>query len=267
MSRGELAQFLRGRREELRPADVGLAPGSRRRTPGLRREEVADLARMSVDYYVRLEQARGPRPSPRILDSLAGALRLASAERAHLFRLAGAVPEPPAGPPREVRPYVAGLLRRMTDTAVIVTAASYDVIAWNPLAEALLGNIRTQPNLARRRFLFRDEVLTTGHEEFGEIAVARLRAAADRYPRDAALAALLTELRAGSDEFTEIWAANPVRAPGHRTKTMLHPELGPLRINCDILAVPEDDQQVVFMTADPDTSTARALRHLATQVV
>jgi transcriptional regulator with XRE-family HTH domain len=266
MARGELARFLRDRREGLRPGDVGLPAGPRRRTPGLRREEVADLARMSVDYYVRLEQARGPRPSPRILESLAGALRLAPAERTHLFRLASVAPEPPAGPPREVRPYVAGLLHRMPETAVVVTAATYDVIAWNPLAGALLGDLRAQPNLARRRFLFRDRVLTTGHEEFGEIAVARLRAAAGRYPRDAALAALLAELRADSAEFNEIWATNPVRAPGHRTKTMAHPELGRLRINCDILTVPDDDQQVVFMTADPGTPTARALRYLAAQV-
>jgi MmyB-like transcription regulator ligand binding domain len=107
--------------------------------------------------------------------------------------------------------------------------------------------------------------MTTGHEDFGEIAVARLRAAAARYPRDADLAALLAELRTGSAEFSKIWAANPVRAPGHRTKIMTHPEIGRLRINCDILAVPDDDQQVVFMTADPGTPTARALRHLAAQ--
>ncbi|HZR54012.1 MAG TPA: helix-turn-helix transcriptional regulator [Streptosporangiaceae bacterium] len=265
MARGELARFLRDRREGVRPGDVGLPAGPRRRTPGLRREEVAGLACMSVDYYVRLEQARGPRPSPRILQSLAGALRLAPAERTHLFRLAGVAPVPPAGPPREVRPYVAGLLRRVPGTAVIVTAASYDVIGWNPLAEALLGDLRAQPNLARRRFLFPDQVLTSGHEEFGRIAVARLLAAADRYPGDAALAGLLAELGAGSAEFGRIWAANPVCAPGHRTKTLTHPELGPLRINCDILTVPDDDQQVVFMTADPGTPSARALRHLAAQ--
>jgi transcriptional regulator with XRE-family HTH domain len=263
MAQAELARFLRSRREGLRPGDAGLPTAARRRTPGLRREEVADLACMSVDYYVRLEQARGPRPSARILESLADALRLTAAEREHLFRLAGVAPLPPAGPPRSVRPYVAGLLRRIPETAVIVTAASYDVIAWNPLAGALLSDLSGQPNLARRRFLFRDEVLTTGHEEFGEIAVARLRAAADRYPHDSGLAALLAELRAGSAEFNSIWATNPVRAPGHRTKTMTHPELGRLRIDCDILTVPEDDQQIVFMTADPDTTTAGALRLLA----
>jgi transcriptional regulator with XRE-family HTH domain len=262
MARAELARFLRDRREALRPCDIGLPAGTQRRTPGLRREEVADLACMSVDYYVRLEQARGPRPSPRILDSISAALRLAPAERAHLFRLAGVAPQPPAAPPREVRPYVAGLLRRMPETAAIVTTASYDVIAWNPLADALLGRLREEPNLARRRFLLGDQVLMAGHEEFGEIAVARLRAAADRYPRDQGLARLLAELRAGSAEFTGVWDTNPVRAPGHRTKTIMHPEVGPLRIDCDVLTIPEDDQQVVFMTAEPGTASARAIRHL-----
>ncbi len=266
MAATELARFLRSRREGLRPDAVGLPAGARRRTPGLRREEVAELACMSVDYYVRLEQARGPRPSPRILDALADALRLGPAERSHLFRLAGVVPRPPAGPPRTVRPYVAGLLNRIPGTAAIVTSASYDVIGYNPLAEALLGRLGERPNLARRRFLFRERVLTSGHEDFAEIAVCRLRAAADRYPRDPDLSALVGELRAASAEFNAVWDANPVRAPGHRTKTMVHPELGPLRINCDILAVPEDDQQVVFMTADPDTAAARALSRLAEAV-
>ena len=146
------ARFLRGRRAGLCPAAVGLPVSSHRRTPGLRREEVAELARMSVDYYVRLEQARGPRPSPGILDGLAGALRLAADERSHLFRLAGTPLPPPSGPPRQVRPYVRDLLDRMPQTAAIVTSAAYDVVAWNPLAEALLGSgLRDQPNLARRR--------------------------------------------------------------------------------------------------------------------
>lgn len=263
MARQELASFLRDRRQALRPAGVGLPPGSRRRTPGLRREEVAGLANMSVEYYARLEQARGPRPSAPVLDGIADALRLTPAERAHLFRLAGVALPASAGPPRRVRPYVAQLLERMPDTAAIVTAATYDVIAWNHLAEALMGGLRDRPNLARRRFLRREEILTTGHEDFGEIAVARLRAAADCYPRDQALAALLAELRAGSEEFTAIWDTHPVRAPSHRTKTMFHPQAGPLRVHCDVLTVPEDDQQVVFITADPDSPSARALRQLA----
>lgn len=218
---------------------------------------------MSVEYYARLEQARGPRPSPRILDAIAGALRMERAERAHLYRLAGVLPQAPPGPSRTVRPHVARLLERMPDTAAIVTAATYDVIAWNPLAGALLGGLDDQSNLARRRFLHREEVLTTGHEDFAEIAVARLRTAAARYPRDPGLRSLLAELRADSEEFTAIWDTNPVRVPGHRTKTMVHPQAGPLRVNCDILSVPDEDQQVVFITADPGSPSARALRHLA----
>jgi transcriptional regulator with XRE-family HTH domain len=262
MARQELARFLRDRREDLRPADVGLPSGPRRRTPGLRREEVALMANMSVDYYIRLEQGRGPRPSPRILDSITDALRLTRAERIHLFRLAGANPTPPDGPTRQVRPYVADLLRRMPEAAAVVTDATYDVIAWNPLADALLGDLRAEPNLARRRFLDRSLHRSSGAEEFAHIVAARLRAAADRYPRDEALARLLADLRAGSDEFIQAWDSNPVLAPGHRVKTIDHPGLGPLRLNCDILTVPDDDQQVVFITADPGTPTAGALRHL-----
>ncbi|MDG4781825.1 helix-turn-helix transcriptional regulator [Micromonospora sp. WMMD961] len=261
MARQELARFLRQRREDLRPADVDLPAGGRRRTPGLRREEVAGQAHMSVDYYTRLEQARGPHPSPRILDALTRALRLSPAERTHLFRLAGASPTPPAGPVRQVRPYVANLLRRIPEAAAVVTDVTYDVIAFNPLADALLGNLTEEPNLARRRFLHLGYESSSA-EEFGYIAVARLRAAADRYPRDEPLARLLAELGTGSSEFTEIWNTNPVRAPGHRTKTISHPQLGPLRLNCDVLTVPDDDQQVVFLTADPGTPTAHALRHL-----
>lgn len=263
MARQGLASFLRDRREALRPADVGLPRGARRRTPGLRREEVAARANMSAEYYARLEQARGPRPSAPVLDGVAGALRLTRAERAHLFQLAGVALPAPAGPPRRVRPYVASLLERMPETAAIVTAASYDVIAWNPLAEALLGGLRDRPNLARRRFLPGEQALTTGHEEFGEIAVARLRAAADRYPGDQALAALLAELRSSSAEFTAIWDTHPVRVPGHRTKTVFHPQAGPLRVHCDVLTVPDDDQQVVFLTAAPGSPSARGLRQLA----
>jgi transcriptional regulator with XRE-family HTH domain len=263
MARQELAGFLRDRREALRPTDVGLPAGSRRRTPGLRREEVAGLAHMSVEYYARLEQARGPQPSAPILDGIADALRLTPTERAYVFRLAAVAQPAPAGPPRQVRPYVTSMLERMPDTAAIVTAATYDVIAWNPLAEALMGDLHRKPNLARRRFLRPQETRTSTQEEFGEIAVARLRAAAERYPRDRRLAALLAELRAGSEEFTEIWDTHPVHGYGHRTKTMWHPQAGTLRVHCDVLTIPEDDQQVVFITADPGSPSARSLQRLA----
>lgn len=169
---------------------------------------------------------------------------------------------------RRVRPHVARMLERLPETGAVVTDAAYGVIAWNPLARALL---RADPaggttNLARRRFLSQEPVRErAGSEEFGHIVVARLRRAADRYPHDPQLAALLAELHAGSEEFRQIWRTRPVHAPGHRTKTLDHPEAGALRLNCDVLLVPEDDQEVVLITADPGSPSARTLRRLAGQ--
>lgn len=262
MTRRELAGFLRDRRERLRPADVGIRPGRGRRTPGLRREEVAECANVSVDYYVRLEQARGPRPSAAILGAVADALRLSDAERGHLFRLAEIAPEPPAAPVRCVSPYVAGLMRRLPDAGAVVQDACYDVIFYNPLAEALLGDLADEPNLARRRFLgdgFAREI--RGGQEFGTIAVARLRNAAARYPHDPRLNDLFTELHAGSDEFAGLWRSHPVHTPGHRRKVLAHPEVGDVRVNCDAIPLP-DDQQLVFITADPGSRAERAFQHL-----
>ncbi|MFD4640117.1 helix-turn-helix transcriptional regulator [Lentzea sp. NPDC058436] len=257
MPRHELARFLRDRRTALRPPEKG----ADRRTPGLRREEVAELAHMSVDYYTRLEQARGPRPSPTILEGLSQAFGLAPAERSHLFRLAGALAPPGSSVTRNVRPHVAAMLERLPQTGAIVTDAAYDVVAWNPLAEALLG---VGTNLARRRFLGEGHRYeSTSAEEFGHVVVARLRRAADRYPHDARLTSLIADLHAGSEEFRRIWRTRPVHAPGHRTKTVRHPEAGTLHLNCDVLLVPEDDQEVVLITADPGSASARALSRLA----
>jgi transcriptional regulator with XRE-family HTH domain len=269
MARHELADYLRSRRARLRPHEIGLAAtGTTRRTPGLRREEVAGLAHMSVDYYTRLEQARGPRPSARILDALAQALRLTPAERSHLFRLAGTSAPPGPGAVRRVRPHVARMLERLPETGAVVTDAAYGVVACNPLARALLGgDLGTgTTNLARRRFLGQGRMYASSDTEAsGHILVARLRRAADRYPHDPQLTALLTELHAGSEEFRQIWATRPVHDPGHRTKTIDHPEIGPLRLNCDVLLVPEDDQEVVLITADPGSPAARTLHRLAGQ--
>jgi len=268
MARQELARFLRDRRAGLRPHDIGLrTTGTARRTPGLRREEVAELAHMSVDYYTRLEQARGPRPSTRILDAMAGALRLTPAERSHLFRLAGSSAPPGGNAVRQVPAHVAHMLQRLPQTAAIVTDAAYGVVAWNPLARALLGGDLSggTPNLARRRFLGRDRFESSGAEEFGHIVVARLRRSADRYPQDPQLAELLAELHAGSEEFRRIWQLRPVHAPRHRTKTVEHPDVGRLRLNCDVLLVPEEDLEVVLITADPRSSASRTLHRLARQ--
>jgi hypothetical protein len=221
---------------------------------------------MSVDYYARIEQARGPRPSSRILEALADALRLTAAERTHLFRLGGTSPTPSMSPERRVRPSVAALLDRLPGTGAVVTDASYDAIAWNPLAEILLGDLGLEPNLVRRRFLNLGYPMeSSASEDFAHIAVARLRAASTRYPRDERVSRLVTELVSASKEFREFWAADPVHAPGHCSRTVIHPEVGPLRLHSDVLLVPDDDQQVVFITADPDSPSGRALRHLVTR--
>lgn len=263
MARQELAHFLRERRQRLSPEQVGMRAGRGRRTPGLRREEVAERANISVDYYIRLEQARGSHPSPTILDAVAGALRLRPGERTHLFRLADTAPRPSASPKRDVSPYVEGLMRRLPHAAAVVQDACYDIIAQNPLADALLGEPSAEPNLARRRFLgdgIAQEV--DGAEEFGRIAVARLRVAAARYPQDARLRHLLTELRRASDEFNAMWHTHPVHTPGHRAKVLAHPEAGEFRVNCDAIALP-DDQQLVFITADPASHAEQVFRELA----
>ena len=260
MSKAELAMFLRDRRARLRPVQTD---GHMRRTPGLRRQEVAALASMSVEYYTRLEQGRGARPSPRILEALSAALRLDRADHARLFALAAAAPAPPRTVPRTVRPHVAALLHRMPGTAAIVTAATYDVVAWNPLAEGLLGRLDAAPNLARRYFL-QGRHWSSDADGFAEVAVARLRAAATRYPADSGLEGLLGELREGSPRFRELWATDPTRTPGHRVKTVHHPVAGRFHVTCDVLLVPEDDQQVVLITAEPGSPDERALRSLAT---
>jgi transcriptional regulator with XRE-family HTH domain len=137
VDRKELADFLKSRRERIQPQDVGLEAGPRS-TPGLRREEVARLAGMSVDYYIRLEQARGPRPSRQILGALARALRLTDDEREYVYNLAGERSAPPPGPPQEVPAGILHLLDRLDDTPAFVLDAKYDVLSWNALAAALI---------------------------------------------------------------------------------------------------------------------------------
>ncbi|MFE3830934.1 helix-turn-helix transcriptional regulator [Streptomyces sp. NPDC059092] len=272
MDRQELAGFLRSRRERISPADVGLPAGPRRRTPGLRREEVAQLAFISTEYYTRLEQARGPRPSREVLAGLARALRLPDAERDHLHHLAGAPPGPPAGPSREVRPSVLDLLRRLPHTAAIVLSATYEVIAWNELAAALLEDYsalsRQERNLVRRAFLAppsRDRLLQDplDAEAFARAAARRLRGAAARYPDDPEVATLVADLLSGSPEFARLWAAHDVRAEPTLRKTINHPLIGPITVNCDVLDITDRDQQVVIYTADPGSPAEEALRLLS----
>lgn len=270
MDKRELADFLRSRRERIRPADVGLPAGQRRRTPGLRREEVAQLAFISAEYYTRLEQARGPHPSREVVGGLATALRLSDAERDHLHDLVG-VPRVQPGVPRGVRASVRLLLDRLPTSVAFVLSADFEVLAWNHLATAVMGDLSALPprrrNLARWRFLGTQTEEQPLYEvsdaaEFARSAVADLRRARARYPDDPALTTLIADLLVGSDEFAALWAAGDVRAGSTARKTFQHRLVGPITVNCDGLDVTDRDQRVIIYTADPGSPSEDALRLL-----
>ncbi|MDR6864640.1 helix-turn-helix transcriptional regulator [Phycicoccus sp. 3266] len=278
--RPRLAAVLRRAREAVRPEDVGLAAGSRRRVPGLRREELALLAGISVDYVVRLEQGRGPQPSTQVLGALARALRLDVDARDELFRLAGSPPPEEGTVDVHVRPSVLRLIDRFVDLPAFVQSAKGDVLAWNAMSEALQGDWSSLPpeqrNLARLRFLHDpagERMTPVGGtpEERAAIArqsVANLRRAAARYPRDPDLQRLLRDLRTGSPEFATLWDDTAAGAWRSHRKTLLHPAVGPLTLECDTLHVPDTDQLLVVYSAAPGTPEAEALallRVLGTQ--
>lgn len=242
--------------------------GPRRRTPGLRREEVAQLAFISTEYYTRLEQARAPHPSREVLAQLARALRLSDAERDHLHHLAGTPPGPPPGPSREVRPSIADLLNRLPDAAAVVVSATYEVIAWNPLAAALLEDFSALPrrdrNLVRRHFLDGSPLYgASDAAAFARSAAQHLRAVAARYPDAPEVTALVDELLTGSEEFARLWAAHEVAACPILCRTFDHPQVGPVAVNCDVLDITDRDQRVFLYTAAPGTPSEEAMRLLS----
>lgn len=272
MDRQELGAFLRSRRERISPADVGLPAGARRRTPGLRRDEVAHLAFISTEYYTRMEQARSPHPSREVLAGLARALRLTDAEADHLHRLAGIEPAPPSGPTRVVRQSILDLLRRLPQAAAIVTSATYEVLAWNDLACALMEDFSTltprDRNLARRAFLGphpdgRRLYGVSDADQFATTCALHLRTAATRYPDDPETTALIDELCSGSAEFAALWAAHDVCARPTLCKTFTHPAVGPITVSCDSLDIADRDQRLVIYTAEPGSSSEEALRLLS----
>ncbi len=251
---------------------MGLPTGTRRRTPGLRREEVAQLAYISTEYYARLEQARAPHPSREVLAQLARALRLSEAERDHLHHLAGTPPGPPPGPSREVRQSIVDLLKRLPDAAAIVLSATYEVIAWNDLAAALMEDFSALPrrdrNLLRRAFLGPREdgrrlYGVSDADEFARSTARHLRAAAARYPNDPEVTGLVDELLAGSEEFARLWAAHDVAARPTLCKTFAHPLVGPVSVTCDVLDIADRDQKVAIYTAAPGSPSEEALRLLS----
>ena len=270
-NRAELARALKRARGRVRPEDVGLPAGLHRRVPGLRREELAMLAGISVDYVVRLEQARGPHPSEQVLTALCRALRLASDERDHVFHLAGTPPPRSGQIDLHVRPSVLRLIDRFADLPAMVMSAKGDVLAWNAMSSALLGDWsalrperRNQPRL---RFLPdpteppRSVVGGPPEERAATAAqtVAKLRSVAGRYPDDRGLVRLLEDLHAGSAEFRELWTESDAGEWRSHTKTVTHPSLGELTLDCDALHVPDVDQRLIVYSAAPGTPEAEAL--------
>ncbi|WP_329572681.1 helix-turn-helix transcriptional regulator [Kitasatospora sp. NBC_01266] len=269
MDRRELADFLSRSRARLAPVDVGLPPGARRRTPGLRREEVAGLAGLSVDYYARLEQARGPQPSPTLLAALARALRLSGDERDHLFHLAGHEPPRGAGRLSHVRPGLLLILDRLYDTPALVVSELGDVLAQNAMSAALSGAVTELPprerNLVRRWFLepaCRSRFPAADHEHLARAQVANLRALHAARSADPQVRELVEDLLAASAEFRELWARHDVAVRRVDRKTFLHPEVGAIELDCEVLAGAGENQRLVVLTARPGSESAGRLELL-----
>ncbi|MEJ7648083.1 MAG: helix-turn-helix transcriptional regulator [Nakamurella sp.] len=270
MDRAQLADFLRTRREALQPQDVGLPRGSRRRTGGLRREEVAVLADISADYYGRIEQQRGPHPSEQMLASLARGLRLSTGERDHLFRLGGyAVPSRS----RRGDHVEAGLLRivdRLADVPAMVIGSTGETLLQTPPCVALLGDETAHQGLsrcvthrwwtdpqARRRYPEEDR------DGIGRAFTAELRAAYTRDGPDSLAAEVVADLDLRSAEFRAIWAEHEVARPHSKHKRILHPEIGIVEVFCQTLYDVDQDQGLLVFTATPGTESFDKLELLS----
>ena len=256
----ELSVVLRTWRDRLTPETAGVLRGAGRRAPGLRREELAALAGLSVDYLVRLEQGRAKNPSSQVLQAIARALQLTTAERDHLYRLAGAAIPSPGDVPRQLTPGIRRIIARLGDTPVGVFSAAWDLISWNPLMAELLGEPAGFPgrasNLVWRFFVTDDSRVVRDPDQlaaFERDIVADLRSAAGRYPGDTALAAMIEELRVRSPHFAAIWADARVALHLSAKKTILTPSVGLITLDCDVLTAPGSDLRVVVYSAEPGT--------------
>ncbi|WP_328766875.1 helix-turn-helix transcriptional regulator [Streptomyces sp. NBC_00286] len=270
----DLAGFLRTRRSRVDPATVGIPTDSRRRVEGLRREEVAHLSGVSVDYYVRLEQGRATQPSEQVLDALARVLGLDETERGHLDRLARqrrrrakapGMGVPPAGGRGRVRPGLRRVLDLVADAPALIMDHRLDVLAGNRLAGLLYG--RAMPGLNTARHIFLEEAergLYADWEKCTLDVVGHLRLAAGKYPEDPRLASLIGELAMSSERFRRLWARADVRARTHGRKAYRHPLVGLLELHQENFALPDDSgMELVVLSAPPGSSAEDGLRLLA----
>jgi transcriptional regulator with XRE-family HTH domain len=269
MDRDGLADFLRRRREALQPDDVGLAKGRRRRTSGLRREEVAALAHMSTDFYARLEQRRGSRPSEQTVGAIARALRLTQDERDHLFQLAGHTAPPRGFRTDHVSPALMRVLDRLDTPAQVVSDLGV-TLAQNALGEALMGDGMNYTGLARSVFYrwFTDPVERSrfpeaDHEIHSRSYVAALRQVHGRSADDPEAAALVDALLRRSPEFAAVWERHEVAARTDTRKRILHPAVGLMTLDCQILTAENLTERLVVFTATPGTEDAERLALLS----
>ncbi|MFB8276017.1 helix-turn-helix domain-containing protein [Nocardia colli] len=254
-----LGTVLRERRERTRPEEVGVVGHGRRRTGGLRREELAELAGVSTDHLKRMEQGRR-HPSPGVLNALARALRMSRAEYEHLCTLAGYAPVE-GQVPRQLSNSARRLVDRIESTPVCVLDATWTALGWNRAWEALAcGAPSLHPregNIAWRVFVGQDHRVTRSPDDnarFRRLLVAELRAASTRYPADEGLASLTADLRHASAEFAELWASTPT-AGLHDSRMLLpHEDLGQIALDCDTIHIPDGDLRAVVFTADPGSA-------------
>ncbi len=266
MANPEFGQAVRRWRDRVAPDAVGLPAGGHRRAAGLRREELAMLAGISADYLTRLEQGRASHPSVQVVETLARALRLSWVERAHLYHLAELAPPGPDSVPAYLTPSVQRLLDRLTGTPVAVFDAGWTLLVANPPYAALMGDPSGwrghERNAVWRNLLgpgTRVRHTPESRRAMERSLVADLRAAAGRYPADRQLRRLVAELRAHSDRFGELWDSGAVEHYESAHKTVDHPRVGPLTLDCDMLTVAGSDQRIMVYTAEPGSDDAERL--------
>jgi len=263
MATTELGAALRHWRDHVPPQAAGLPGGGRRRAAGLRREELSQLAGVSADYIIRLEQGRAASPSPQVVEALARALRLTQDERAHLFRLAGLAPPGPGTVPRHITPGVRRMLDRLAGTPVAVFDAAWNQLLANPLYTALMGDWHGDDlNGVWRNFLTPGQRVRHAPESRGALQaslVADLRRTAARYPDDANLRNLIKDLRQRSAHFETLWESGAVGEHQAARKTIDHPCVDALTLDCDILSVAGSDLRITVYSAQPGTEDADRL--------
>ncbi|MEU3985382.1 helix-turn-helix domain-containing protein [Streptomyces sp. NPDC026672] len=269
MDLNALAVFLRNRRDRVRPRDVGLVAGSRRRVPGLRRDEVAHLAGASTDYYTQLERGLA-QPSEQMLAALSRALRLTHDERDYLFRLAGRPLPSATGAAAHVQPGMLDLLDRLGTTPAMVITDLHVTLVQNPLARALLGPL-TEDRGPRASFLYRwftepdcrRIYPDTEHAHHARVLVADLRTVVGRRGHDADVTALVGNLLRYSEEFARLWEQQEVAVRRRDRKRIVHPQLGLLDLNCLTLVSEDEQQRLLWFTAPPGTEAVEQLELLS----